>query len=127
MKNSNKSYLTKFIIIFVLFICFTVLIKVFDVKNIGPLNSEVGFASINESFHDLTSYNDTFYKISEVLGYISFGIIALYGITGLIQLIKRKSLFKVDKELLILGGFYIFVLFLYVLFDKLAINYILSY
>ena len=46
-----------------------------------------------------------------------------YGLTGLIQLIKKKSLAKVDKELLILGGFYVVVLVVYFLFEKVVINY----
>ena len=123
MKSSNKSSLIKFAILFALFICFTILIKVINVDSIGPNGSEVGFSNINKSFHDLLPYNEMFYNISKYLGYLSFGIIALYGIAGLVQLFKRKSLFKVDKELLILGGFYIIVLCVYVLFEKVVINY----
>ena len=123
MKSSNKSSLIKFVVLLVLFICFTILVKVINVDSIGPNGSEVGFSNINKSFHDLLPYNEMFYNISKYLGYLSFGIIALYGLTGLIQLIKKKSLAKVDKELLILGGFYVVVLVVYFLFEKVVINY----
>ena len=99
------------------------LVKTFDVGAIGPNNSRVGFSGINGWFKDLVGYNDLLYKVAEVLGLVTFGIVAMYALIGLYQLIKRKSLFKVDKEIIILGCFYVVVLALYVLFDKFAINY----
>ena len=63
------------------------------------------------------------YKITEILGLITILIVGIYGILGLYQLIKRKSLFKVDKELYILGGLYISMALVYVFFEKFIINY----
>ena len=40
-----------------------------------------------------------------------------------IQWIKRKHLLKVDYNILILGGFYIVVMAVYVLFEMLVVNY----
>ena len=42
---------------------------------------------------------------------------------GLVQLIRRKSLLKVDRDILILGGFYIVVLAAYLLFETVVINF----
>ena len=36
---------------------------------------------------------------------------------------KRKSLFKLDKEIIVLGTFYIALIGLYVFFEKVIINY----
>ena len=47
----------------------------------------------------------------------------VYSLIGFIQLIKRKSLFKVDKEIIILGLFYIVVISLYIFFEKVILNY----
>ena len=104
-------------------IVYTLLVKFVDVKSIGPNNSKVGFSSINASFRDLVKSNMTIYKISEYLGYLLLLIVVVYGVLGLIQLIKRKSIKKVDKDIIILGCFYVLVLAVYVLFEKCIINY----
>lgn len=122
MKKNKKSFIC-FIIFLIIFIIFTALVKIVDVKAIGPVDSEVGFSTINEWFHNKLVYNDLFYKVSKYLGYISFLIIGFYALVGLKQLIERKNIFKVDKEVLVLGAFYILVLFVYFLFEKIIINY----
>ena len=123
MTSSKKKTLLISILFLISFLIFTIIIKIVDVQAIGPNNSEVGLATINKAFHDFFNYNETFYKISKILGYLSFLIIALYGIIGLYQLIKKKSIFKVDKNILILGAFYVLVLFVYALFEVIIINY----
>ena len=47
----------------------------------------------------------------------------IYAIIGVAQLIKRKSFCKVDKEILALGIFYIILISLYILFEKVIVNY----
>ena len=39
------------------------------------------------------------------------------------QLVKRKNLFKVDKEIIKLGCFYVLMLVVYIIFEKVFINY----
>lgn len=102
---------------------YTYLVKTYDVKSIGPNNSSVGFSKINNWFSNLIGSHMTIYKITEILGYIVILIVAIYGILGLYQLIKRKSLFKIDKELYILGGLYVMMALVYIFFEKFVINY----
>ena len=111
------------IVLVALAVLFTILIKTVDVQNIGLEGTSIGFASINKKIFETIGENDLLYKISEILGYIALGVVMIYALIGFCQLIKRKSLLKVDKEILALGGFYIVVLGLYFLFDKIAINY----
>ena len=104
-------------------IIYTLLVKFVDVKNIGPENSSVGFAKLNAFFHKLIGSNMAIYKITEIFGYLLFILVLIYGCIGLYQLIKRKSLLKVDKEIIMQGVFYVVMLAVYVLFEKLKINY----
>ena len=102
---------------------YTFLVKNIDVKAIGPNSSEVGFASLNNGFRNFIGHNMTIYKISEYVGYLLLLLVAMYGILGIRQLIKRKSLKKVDKEFYILGSLYILMLVVYIFFEKCIINY----
>ncbi len=111
------------IVLIVLSILFTVLIKTVDVQSVGVNGTDIGFATINKKVFETIGQNDLLYKISEILGYIALGIVFIYAVVGLYQLIKRKNLLKVDNEIIALGVFYIIVLGLYFLFDKIAINY----
>lgn len=63
------------------------------------------------------------YKITEIIGLIPLLIAFIYVIIGIKQLITRKSLLKVDKEIYLLGLFYILVLGVYIFFEKVVINY----
>jgi undecaprenyl-diphosphatase len=63
------------------------------------------------------------YHITDWLGLVPIFMAMVYSLIGFIQLVKRKSLFKVDKEIIILGLFYIVVISLYVFFEKFIVNY----
>ena len=106
MRKSNCKNLIITGCLFVAFIIYTFLVKKVDVKAIGPENSLVGFSAINEAFAKLVGFNENIYKISEIAGYLIFIFVAGFGLLGLYQLIKRKSLFKVDGDILSLGIFY---------------------
>ena len=110
-------------ILTVVSIVYTLLVKFVDVKEIGPNNSSVGFASLNNAFKNLVGNTNLIYKISEIFGYLLLLLVLIYGCIGLCQLIKRKSLLKVDREIIILGCFYVLMMVVYVLFEKVVINY----
>lgn len=111
------------VLLTIISIIYTYLVKTYDVKSIGPNNSEVGFSKINTWFSNLIGSHMSIYKVTELLGYIIILIVGIYCLIGLYQLIKRKSLFKVDKELYILGGLYVSMAIVYVFFEKFIINY----
>ncbi len=111
------------ITLLILSVVFTLLVKNIDVKAIGPNESLVGFADINKLFHNLIGSNMEIYKITEIIGLIPLLIAFIYVIIGIKQLITRKSLLKVDKEIYLLGLFYILVLGVYIFFEKVVINY----
>lgn len=121
-KNLKKSYILTSIMV-VCFIIYTVLVATVDVRPVGELGSKVGFASFNEIFYNKLGYNSSMYKLSEYAGYLAIALVAVWGVIGMMQLVKGKSLKKVDGKLYILLGFYVAMLVLYVLFEKFVINY----
>ena len=65
----------------------------------------------------------TLYTITDWLGLVPVFICMIFGIIGLYQLISRKSLFNVDKDIIILGIYYIIVIMAYLIFEMIPINY----
>lgn len=106
-----------------LFVLLTILLLVVDVKAIGPNESKVGFATINNWFHNLTGVNWTLYQISDIGGIPPIVMGISFGVVGLVQWIQRKNILKVDLELIILGIFYMAVLLVYFIFQLVKINY----
>ena len=105
------------------FLLWTVAIQFVDVEAIGPQESSVGFATINQFVHNLTGVHMSLYTITDWLGLVPLGFVMGFALLGLIQWVKRKHLLKVDYSILVLGGFYIVVMAAYVLFEVLVINY----
>ena len=122
MKDNKKQIMIS-TMLFLLFVIFTILVKTIDVKPIGPNSTNVGFSTLNGFMLNKIGVNMIFYQITEVLGLIPILIAALYGIKGIIQLLKRKSLFKVDSEIIILGIFYAITIIIYLFFEKFIVNY----
>lgn len=113
-----------FSLIFInLFCLFTALIQTIDVKQIGINKTNVGFATLNSWFHSLTGVNMTLYNITDWLGLVPIFVCMIFGCFGLAQLIKRRSLLKVDLDIIILGVYYIIVIFFYLIFEMIPINY----
>lgn len=104
------------------FLIFTVLVQHIDVQPIGPKDSCVGFAALNGWFHALTGVHMTLYTITDWLGLVPFFVALGFAMLGLVQLIKRKSLWKVDRSILILGVFYLAVIGAYLFFEMHVIN-----
>lgn len=123
MLKRNQKKLSASLFFLSAFILWTVAVKFIGVKSIGPNNSYVGFAEFNQFFHNLTGVNMTIYHITDWLGLVPFVFVFGFGLLGLSQLIKRKSICKVDSDILILGGFYIAVMAVYLLFEYFVINY----
>lgn len=106
-----------------LFILLIVMLKTYDVAKIGPCETSIGFAALNGAIHDFFGINNAIYKITDILGYISLLTIGIFAYIGFIQLIKRKSIAKIDKEILALGILYAVTIFIYLLFENVIINY----
>lgn len=111
------------IVFLITFVLWTFLILFVDVQAVGPNDSKVGLATFNTRFHNLTGVLMTLYTVTDWLGLVPIVVCLCFGCLGLCQLIKRRSLFKVDADILLLGGYYILVIFGYLFFEMVPINY----
>ena len=122
MNSKRRNFFISAILI-LLAIGFTVLVKVVDVKQVGVNETSIGFATVNQFVFNLFGVNMIWYHITDWLGLVPIFMAMAYALIGLIQLVKRKSLFKVDKEIIILGIFYVVVIALYLFFERFIVNY----
>lgn len=119
----RKKRLVPFIILLTAFVLWTVAVSLVDVRAIGPQASSVGFAALNGWVHRLTGVHFGLYRITDWLGLVPIALCAAFGILGLAQWVQRRSLCKVDRDLLLLGGFYLLTMAVYILFEYVVINY----
>lgn len=122
MKRVRKSFIVS-ICLLTAFVLWTVAISFVDVRAIGPQGSSVGFAGINGLVHNLTGVHWGLYNLTDWLGLVPIFVCMGFGILGLTQWIKRKSICKLDYGILVLGGFYIITIAAYLFFENVVINY----
>lgn len=126
MRKSNEKTKKGFIasgVLLLLFVLFTIAVQFIDVAPIGPRGSSVGFSTLNGKVHNLLGVHMTLYNITDWLGLVPIIFVLGFAVLGLIQLIKRKSLLRVDTDILILGLFYIVVFGAYLFFEFYVVNY----
>ena len=122
MKEIRRELLAG-IVLLAAFALWTVSIRHIDVQNAGPNGTEIGFATINVWFHRLTGVHMLIYTITDWLGLVPIIICMCFGVLGLAQLIKRRSLLTVDSDILLLGAYYVVAILGYLLFEMVPINY----
>ena len=122
-KKRGKSFLIFGVGLLIIFVVFTILIQAVDVKPLGVNGTNIGFSTFNTWFHSLTGVNWALYNITDWLGLVPVFICMAFGGVGFFQLIKRKSLLKVDLDIIILGIHYVIVISGYLIFEMIPINY----
>ena len=123
MKKNGINTLITGVLMLILFAVWTVLIQTVDVQAVGQNGTDIGFASLNTWFHKMTGVHMWVYTVTDWLGLVPIFICIIFGAVGLVQLIKRRSLLKVDKDIILLGIYYILVIFGYLIFEMIPINY----
>ena len=123
MKKSEKKNLLIGSIFLAMFAVWTALIQSVDVQPLGQNGTSIGFATFNCWFHRLAGVNMTIYTITDWMGLVPVVICLIFAGIGLVQLIKRRSLFRVDADIMILGVYFVIVFLAYAIFEMIPINY----
>ena len=119
----GKGWLLTGISLLGLFGIWTALLRVVDVQAAGETGTEIGFAALNLRFHEWTGVHMWLYTATDWLGLVPVFVCLLFGAVGLVQLVGRKSLRKVDRDILVLGVYYVLVIGCYLVFEMVPINY----
>ena len=123
MKTAGKKGIAVGISMILVFILWTILIQKVDVQPVGQNGTDIGFASVNTWFHQLTGVHMWIYTITDWLGLVPIVVCACFGFIGLTQWIRRRSLKKVDPDIILLGLYYILVILGYLIFEMIPINF----
>lgn len=121
--KTNRQKLLASLLLLAAFAAWTLAVCLVDVQPIGPLDSPVGFAGINLAFHRWCGVHLPLYILTDWLSLIPAIVCAGFGTLGLCQWIRRKRLLSVDRDLLVLGGFYVLVMAAYLLFELFPVNF----
>ncbi|WP_165056449.1 MULTISPECIES: phosphatase PAP2 family protein [unclassified Adlercreutzia] len=105
------------------FALWTALVQCVDVRPVGQNGTDVGFAALNVWFHELTGVHMGIYLVTDWLGLVPIAVCLCFGVLGAVQLVRRRSLLRVDADLLLLGAYYILVVFGYLVFEMSPVNY----
>ena len=120
MKKRFNLYVLLGIIFLVLFLGLFALLFV-DRANITG-TGEVGLSSLNKLID--YKYNQAWQVIADIFLYLGIAFVLFLVVIAIIQLFKRRSLFKVDRYLIIFGIFFALAIIIWIAFDKfIVINY----
>ena len=129
----KKTRITLSLILFAIFLAYTCLCLIVDLsQTVKPRDAytneekygmvELGFSTLNTKVSKHLDYNETFYKISEYLGYLALLVGAAIGCLWLYNLVRTRSILRVAPilnasivALALMVGFY-------VLFEVLKVN-----
>lgn len=123
MKVKAKKLLITGTLFLSAFAVWTLLIKTLDVQSVGVNGTDIGFAVLNTRFHCLTGTNMSLYTVTDWLGLVPLAACAFFGAVGFVQLVKRKSLSRVDSDIIVSGVYYVVVVLCYLFFEMIPINY----
>lgn len=123
MRRNGRKVLAAGIMLALAFAAWTVLIQTADVRPWGQNGTNIGFAALNHWFFKLTGVHMLLYTVTDWLGLVPLAVCMAFGRIGLVQLIERKSLLKVDYDITLLGIYYFIVIIGYLIFEMIPINY----
>ena len=121
----HKKFLTYSIIagvLLILFCALTVSLTFVDVREAGESGAPVGFATLNEAVFEALGQGEISLKLSDLCGVLMIAAVGAFGVTGLVQVIRRKGILRADKELYVMAGGLALLAVAYLFFEVVVIN-----
>ena len=121
----HKKFLTYSIIagvLLILFCALTVSLTFVDVREAGESGAPVGFATLNEAVFEALGQHEISLKLSDLCGVLMIAAVGAFGVTGLVQVIRRKGILRADKELYVMAGGLALLAVAYLFFEVVVIN-----
>lgn len=106
-----------------LFLLVTGLVLQVDVAPVGPAGTSIGLSHLNADVFARLGENDVWYRLTSAFGVVALLVVLFFALLGAYQLLRRRSLAAVDRDILILGVIYLITALLYVLFEHTVVNY----
>lgn len=107
----------------ILFLALIFVVRTVDVAPIGPEQTRIGLSAINDSVRAFFGVNMTLNTITNHIGNAAILTAAFFAFVGLYQWIRRKNMFRVDCEILLLGVAFLCAIGSYFLFENVIVNY----
>lgn len=109
--------------LFLVFAIFTILVKFVDTSVVATTGTQIGLSSINKPLFDFFGANETWGTISTLLFVIAGVVVLTLATIAVVEMIKSKSLFKINHKLLLVALLYVLTAIFYVIFEFVIINY----
>jgi len=122
MKRRGYIYLGVCAALLLAFAVLTVCLLLVDVRAAGESGAEVGFATQNQQVWQAIGQNKAALQASELCGLCMIAAVGAFGITGLVQVIRRKGFLRADKELYVMAGGLVLLAAAYVFFEIFVVN-----
>ena len=123
MKKSGKTGIVIGALLILAFVLWTGVVLFVNVKPLGVNGTDIGLADLNVRFHELTGEHMSIYDLTDWLGLVPILVCIGFIILGAVQLFTRRSLKKVDADILLLGLYYFVVICAYLFFEVVPVNY----
>lgn len=94
-----------------------------DVRAAGESQAPVGLATVNEAVWQAIGQNKIALTVSTVGGLTMIAALGAFGVTGLVQVIRRKGILRADKPLYVMAGGCVAFAAAYVFFEKIVLCY----
>ena len=123
MKQTNRTAWALTGLFALLFLLVTGLVLRVDVAPVGPAGTVIGLSHLNAGVFALLGESELWYRLTSAFGGLALLVVLSFGLLGAVQLVRRRSLAAVDRDILMLGLIYLLTALLYVLFEHTVVNY----